>query len=324
MSATRWGFYVAAVLLPMLTQAADTDYPNKAIRLIVPFPAGSGPDANARVLVGGLARPLGQQLLIDNRPGASGILGTQLAAKSAPDGYTLLLGTASVFAAVPTLYEKLPFDLDRDFIPVSMIELLPCALVVNAALAAKNVKELIALAKAKQGELTFGSAGNGGFHHLSAELFKTLTGVNMRHIPYGAGGPYSDLVSGQVPLMFDTFSPFLPNIKAGKLRALAVSGKERRPQVPQVPTFIEAGVPGFDSAAWYGPVAPTGTPRAMITRLQAAIAETLKSTEVTERLTNVSAGYIVGSTSEEYAAFIQSERAKWAKVIRQTGVKLAL
>ncbi len=324
MSATRWGFYVAAVLLPMLTQAADTDYPNKAIRLIVPFPAGSGPDANARVLVGGLARPLGQQLLIDNRPGASGILGTQLAAKSAPDGYTLLLGTASVFAAVPTLYEKLPFDLDRDFIPVSMIELLPCALVVNAALAAKNVKELIALAKAKQGELTFGSAGNGGFHHLSAELFKTLTGVNMRHIPYGAGGPYSDLVSGQVPSMFDTFSPFLPNIKAGKLRALAVSGKERRPQVPQVPTFIEAGVPGFDSAAWYGPVAPTGTPRAMITRLQAAIAETLKSTEVTERLTNVSAGYIVGSTSEEYAAFIQSERAKWAKVIRQTGVKLAL
>ena len=324
MSATRWGFYVAAVLLPMLTQAADTDYPNKAIRLIVPFPAGSGPDANARVLVGGLARPLGQQLLIDNRPGASGILGTQLAAKSAPDGYTLLLGTASVFAAVPTLYEKLPFDLDRDFIPVSMIELLPCALVVNAALAAKNVKELIALAKAKPGELTFGSAGNGGFHHLSAELFKTLTGVNMRHIPYGAGGPYSDLVSGQVPSMFDTFSPFLPNIKAGKLRALAVSGKERRPQVPQVPTFIEAGVPGFDSAAWYGPVAPTGTPRAMITRLQAAIAETLKSTEVTERLTNVSAGYIVGSTSEEYAAFIQSERAKWAKVIRQTGVKLAL
>ena len=229
-----------------------------------------------------------------------------------------------MFAAVPTLYEKLPFDLDRDFIPVSMIELLPCALVVNAALAAKNVKELIALAKAKPGELTFGSAGNGGFHHLSAELFKTLTGVNMRHIPYGAGGPYSDLVSGQVPLMFDTFSPFLPNIKAGKLRALAVSGKERRPQVPQVPTFIEAGVPGFDSAAWYGPVAPTGTPRAMITRLQAAIAETLKSTEVTERLTNVSAGYIVGSTSEEYAAFIQSERAKWAKVIRQTGVKLAL
>ncbi len=320
---------MAAALLPVTmfspaAQAADGDYPNKPIRLIVPFPPGSGPDANARVLVAGLARPLGQQLLIDNRPGASGILGTQLAAKSAPDGYTLLLGTASVFGAVPTLYDKLPFDLDRDFIPVSMIELLPCALVVNAALAAKNVKELIALAKSKPGELTFGSAGNGGFHHLSAELFKTLTGTDMRHIPYGAGGPYSDLVSGQVPLMFDTFSPFLPNIKAGKLRALAVSGKERRPQVPQVPTFIEAGVPAFDSAAWYGPVAPAGTPRAIVTRLHAAIAETLKSSEVTERLTNVSAGYIVGSTSEEYAAFIQSERAKWAKVIRQTGVKLAL
>ncbi len=146
----------------------------------------------------------------------------------------------------------------------------------------------------------------------------------MRHIPYGTGGPYTDLVSGQVPLMFDTFSPFLPNIKAGKLRALAVSGKERRPQVPQVPTFIEAGGPGFDSAAWYGPIAPAGTPRAIVTRLHTAVTETLKSAEVAERLTNVSAGYIVGSTPEEYAAFIQTERAKWARVIRQTGVKLAL
>ncbi len=324
MTIARWSLGVASVLLPLVAQAADTDYPTKSVRLIVPFPAGSGPDANARILVAGMARPLGQQLLIDNRPGASGILGTQLAAKSAPDGYTLLLGTASVFAAVPTLYDKLPFDLDRDFMPVSMIELLPCALVVNAALPAKSIKELIVLAKAKPGELTFGSAGNGGFHHLSAELFKTLTGTNMRHIPYGAGGPYADLVSGQVPLMFDTFSPFLPNIKAGKLRALAVSGKARRPQVPQVPTFIEAGVPAFDSSAWYGPVAPAGTPRAMITRLHAAITEALSSSEVTERLTNVSAGYIVGSKPEEYAAFIQSERAKWAKVIRQTGVKLAL
>ena len=294
--------FAAASLLPAAAQCAETtatDYPNKPIRLIVPFPAGSGPDANARVLAAGLARPLGQQLLIDNRPGASGILGTQLAAKSAPDGYTLLLGTASVFAAVPTLYEKLPFDLDRDFVPISMIELLPCALVVNAALPAKNIKELIALAKAKPGQLTFGSAGNGGFHHLSAELFKTLTGTDMRHIPYGAGGPYADLVSGQVPLMFDTFSPFLPNIKAGKLRALAVSGKQRRPQVPAVPTFIEAGLPAFDSSAWYGPVAPAGTPRPLIARLHAAIADTLKLTEVTERLTNVSAGYIVGNTPEE-------------------------
>ncbi len=312
------------IMLPLAAQAAEGDYPNRVVRLIVPFPAGSGPDANARILVAGMARPLGQQIVIDNRPGASGILSTQLVAKSAPDGYTLLLGTASVFGAVPTLYDKLPYDPDRDFIPVSMIELLPCALVVNAALAAKNVKELIALVKAKPGELTFGSAGNGGFHHLSAELFKTLTGVNMRHIPYGTGGPYTDLVSGQVPLMFDTFSPFLPNIKAGKLRALAVSGKERRPQVPQVPTFIEAGVPGFDSAAWYGPIAPAGTPRAIVTRLHTAVTETLKSAEVAERLTNVSAGYIVGSTPEEYAAFIQTERAKWARVIRQTGVKLAL
>ena len=242
--------FATVMLLPPAAQAADKpagsagDFPNKSIRLIVPFPAGSGPDANARVLAAGLSRALGQQLLIDSRPGASGIIGAQLAAKAAPDGYTLLLGTASVFAAVPSLYAKLPFDLDRDFIPISMIELLPCALVVTPSLAAKSVPELIALAKSIPGHLTYGTAGNGSFHHLSAELFKSLTGTNMRHIPYGTGGPYADLLGGELPLMFDTFSPFLPNIRAGKLRALAVSGKQRRQQVPEVPTFIESGVPG--------------------------------------------------------------------------------
>ena len=318
--------FTASWCVPFAAHAAEAaaDYPNKPIRLIVPFPPGSGPDANARVLAAGLARPLGQQMIIENRPGASGIIGTQLAGKAAPDGYTLLLGTATTFGAVPTLYDKLPFDIDRDFIPISMIELIPCALVVNPGLPAKTVKELIALAKSKPGELTFGSQGNGGFHHLSAELFKTLTDTNMRHIPYGAGGPYADLVGGQLPLMFDTLSPFLPNVKAGKLRALAVSGKQRRPQAPDVPTFIEAGVPGFDSSAWYGPAAPAGTPRPLITRLHGAIVEALKGAELSERLTSVSAGYIVGNTPEEFAALIQTERAKWAKVIRQTGVKLAL
>ncbi len=321
--------FAAACGFPLIAGAAESpagaaDYPNKTVRLIVPAPAGSGPDANARVLIAGLARPLGQQLVIDNRPGASGIIGTQLAARSVPDGYTLLLGIASVFAAVPTLYDKLPFDLDRDFIPISTIELIPCALVVNPGLPAKTIKEFIALAKAQPGQLTFGSGGNGSFHHLSAEMFKTLTGTDMRHIPYGTGGPYSDLVSGQLPLMFDTLSPFLPNVKAGKLRALAVSGKQRRPQAPDVPTFIEAGVPGFDSYAWYGPVAPAGTPRPMIARLHAAVVEALKGAELSERLTSVSAGYIVGNTPEEYAALIQTERAKWAKVIQKTGVKLAL
>ena len=326
---TAFTFAVACNLWST-AQAAESssggaaEYPNKPVRLIVPFPAGSGPDANARVLAAGLARPLGQQVIIDNRPGASGIIGTQLAAKSAPDGYTLLLGTATVFGAVPTLYDKLPFDIDRDFIPISMIELIPCALVVNPGLPAKTVKELIALAKANPGQLTFGSAGNGGFHHLSAELFKTLTGTDMRHIPYGAGGPYADLLSGQLPLMFDTLSPFLSNVRAGKLRALALSGKQRRPQAPEVPTFIEAGVPGFDSSAWYGPVAPAGMPRPLIARMHAAIVDALKGADLVERLTSVSAGYIVGNTPEEYAALIQTERAKWGKVIRQTGVKLAL
>ena len=323
--------YVLAtvMLLPVAVRAADkatdatADYPNKPIRLIVPAPTGSGPDANARVLTAGLTRALGQQILVDNRPGASGIIGTQLAAKATPDGYTLLLGLASVFGSLPNLYEKLPFDLDRDFMPISMIEMIPCALVVNPSMPAKTVAEFVALAKSKPGQLTFGSAGNGSFHHLSAELFKSLTGTDMRHIPYGSGGPYADLVGGQLPLMFDTLSPFLANVKAGKLRALALSGKQRRPQVPDVPTFIEAGLPAFDSVAWYGPVAPAGTPLAVIARLHAAIVDTLKLTEVTDKLTNVSAGYVIGNTPEEFAAIIQSERAKWGKVIKQAGVKLA-
>lgn len=326
--------YVAlsfAVMVPMAApQAAEkaagtaADFPNKSIRFIVPFPTGSGPDANARVLAAGLARPLGQQVLIDNRPGASGIIGTQLAAKSAPDGYTLVFASASVFAAVPNLYDKLPFDLDRDFLPVSMVELIPCALISGLSVPAKSVSELIALAKAKPGSLNYGTAGNGSFHHLSAELFKSLTGTDMKHIPYGSGGPYADLLGGQLPLMFDTLSPFISNVKAGKLRALAISAKQRRPQVPDMPTFIEAGLPAFDSSAWYGPAVPAGTPRSVVARLQAAIVETVKSPEVANKLTDVSAGYIIGNTPEEFAAHIRSERAKWAKVIKQAGVKLEL
>lgn len=303
---------------------ASADYPSKPIRFIVPFPTGSGPDANARILSAGLARPLGQQVLIDNRPGASGIIGTQLAAKSPPDGYTLLFASASVFAAVPNLYEKLPFDLERDFQPISMVESIPCALVVGPAVSAKNLAELIAQAKARPGQLNFGTQGTGSFHHLSAELFKSLTGTDMKHVPYGAGGPYADLLAGQLPLMFDTLSAFIPNVKAGKLRALAISGKARRPQVPEVPTFGEAGVPAFESSAWYGPAVAAGTSTAVVNRLHAAVVETVKSREVATKLTDVSAGYIIANTPAEFAAHIRSERAKWGRVIKQAGVKLEL
>ena len=316
---------VIAATCAALSGAADAQtFPSRAIRFIVPFPAGSGPDANARVMAAGLNRTLDQQVLIDNRPGASGIIGTQLAAKAQPDGYTLLLATASVFAAVPNLYDKLPVDLDRDFMPISQVELIPCALVVNPSIPAKTVAEFIALAKAKPGQLNFGSAGTGSFHHLSAELFKSLTGTDMKHVPYGSGGPYADLVGGQLPLMFDTLSPFLSNVRAGKLRALALTGRERRPQAPDVPTFIEAGLPAFESTAWYGPAAPAGTPLAVIRRLHAAVVSTLKSAEVSEKLTSVSAGYVVGNTPEEFTAHIRAERARWARVIKQAGVKLEL
>jgi len=319
-----FAFIVAAAGTAMVGTSAAQSYPAQPIRFIVPFPTGSGPDANARVLAAGLTRSLGQQVIVENRAGASGIIGTQAAAKSSPDGYTLLFASASVFAAVPSLYEKLPFDLDRDFTPISMVELIPCALVVGPAVPAKTVGELIALAKARPGQLNFGTAGIGTFHHLSAELFKSLTGTDMRHVPYGAGGPYSDLLGGQLPLMFDTLSPFLSNVKAGKLRALAVSAKQRRPQVPDVPTFVEAGLPAFESAAWYGPAVVAGTPRPVISRLHAAVVDALKQPELTEKLLNVSAGYIVGNAPEEFSAHIQTERAKWGKVIKQAGLRLEL
>lgn len=325
---------VTAVLLPVVApaaaqaaaQAADAvgGYPNKPIRFIVPFPTGSGPDANTRVLAAGLTRTLGQQVLVDNRPGASGIVGTQLASKATADGYTLLFASTSGFAAVPNLYDKLPYDVERDFTLISMVEQIPCALVTALSVPAKTVAELIALAKAKPGQLNYGSAGNGSFHHLSAELFKSLTATDMRHIPYGAGGPYADLVGGQLPLMFDTLSPFLPNVKAGKLRALALSGKQRRPQVPDVPTFIEAGVPGFESFAVYGPAVPAGTPRPVVARLHASVVEALKLSDVADKLSSVSAGYLVGNTPEEFAAIMRSERAKWGGVVKQAGVKLEL
>jgi tripartite-type tricarboxylate transporter receptor subunit TctC len=299
-------------------------YPNRPIRFIVPFPTGSGPDAVTRMFAAGLARSLEQQVIVDNRPGASGIIGTQLAAKSAPDGYTLAFASTGTFATVPSLYEKLPFDVERDFTPISMIELIPCALVVNPSVPAKTVAEFIALAKAKPGLLNYGSTGNGSFHHLSAEMFKSLTSTDIKHIPYGAGGPYADLVGGQLPAMFETLAPFLPNVKAGKLRALAVSAKQRRPQLPDVPTFIESGLAAFDSTAWYGPAVVAGTPRPVIARLHAAVVETLKSSDVTEKMINVSAGSIVGNTPEEFAAHIRAERAKWGKLIKQIGVKLEL
>ena len=314
------------VLAATMAHAGTTlaqNYPAQTIHYIVPFPTGSGPDANTRMLAAGLARSLGQQIVVENRPGASGIIGTQLVARSPPDGYTLAFASTTTFATVPSLYDKLPFDLDRDFIPVSMVESIPCALVVNPSVPARSVAEFIALAKAKPGQLNYGTTGNGSFHHLSAELFKSLTKTDMRHIPYGASGPYADLVGGQIPVMFETLSPFLPNVKAGKLRVLAVSARQRRPQVPDVPTFIEAGLAAFDSTAWYGLAVVAGTPRPVITRLHAAV-DALKSSELTEKLLGVSAGTIVGSSPEEFVAHIRAERAKWANVVKQVGVKLEL
>jgi tripartite-type tricarboxylate transporter receptor subunit TctC len=325
---TVWmsGFIGAALSLALSAFGASTTtapaYPTKPIRLVVASPAGGGLDANTRILAVQLTRSLGQQVIVDNRPGANGIIGAQLVAKSASDGYTLLMGANTILTNNPNLYRQLPYDADRDFTPITQIELIPVGVVVHPAVTAKTVLELIALAKSKPGLLNFGSQGIGTFQHLNGELFNSVTGIDLKHIPYGSVGPYADLLSGQLAMMFDTFSPFLPNVKAGKLRALAVSGKERRPQLPDVPTFIEAAVPQYESYAWYGPVAPSGTPRAVIARVHAAIVEAVKAPEVAEKFTAVSAGILVAGKPEAFASHIKAEREKVGRLIQRLGIKL--
>jgi tripartite-type tricarboxylate transporter receptor subunit TctC len=313
---------VATTLVTSVSGAYAADYPNKPIRLVVPFAAGGTTDFLARAIAQDLGTSMGTTVVVDNRPGAGGNIGSDLVARSEPDGYTLLLGTVGTHAINASLYKKMPYDTVKDFAPISLVASVPNILVVHPSVPAKSVKELIALAKAKPGTLAFASSGNGSSIHLSGELFKSMAEVDMFHVPYKGSGPaLTDLVGGQVQLMFDNMPSSFPHVKAGRLRALAVTSAKRSPAAPDVPTIAESGVPGYEAVAWFGILAPAGTPPEIVKKLNTEIAKTLKSPEVTKRLASQGAEP-VSNTPEQFAAYIKSEMAKWAKVVKASGAQV--
>src|SRR5258706_10167778 len=296
------------------------DYPSKPIRIIVPYPPGGFNDTLARTLGQKLTEKWGQPVIVDNRPGGGTTIGTNLAAKSAPDGDTLLI-VSFAFAVNPALFASLPYDTAKDFSPILLAASTPNLLVVNPGLAVKSVKELIALAKSKPGKLNYASAGNGSSNHLTTELFKSLTGVDVVHIPYKGSAPaVTDLIGGQVDMMFDNLPNVLPQGKAGKLRALAVSSKERSPFLKDLSTVAEAGVPGLDVSVWFGVVAPAGTPQPVIAKLNAEINGILKLPEIRQSF-NSQGVATAGGTPAEFAAFIAAQTTTWAKVVKDSGAK---
>ena len=300
---------------------AQTAYPAKAIRYVVPFPAGGPLDIVARAIGQELNKSWGQAVVIDNRPGAGGNIGADLVAKAPADGYTILMGAVSTHAINVTLYNKLPYDPIRDFAPVTLITSVPNVLVVHPSVPANNVKELIALAKSRPGQLNFASGSTGSAGHLAGELFNSMAGVRMTHIPYqGAAPAVVDLMAGHVSLMFDNMSSALPNIKATRVRALAVTTLKRSPLLPQLPTISDAGLRGFDIATWFGIFAPAGTPPDIVARLNGEIVRILHTPEMKERLALLGAEPI-GNKPDEFAAFVRAEIPKYAKVIQASGAR---
>jgi tripartite-type tricarboxylate transporter receptor subunit TctC len=309
-----------AILTPHAA-AAGGAYPARPIRFVVAFPPGGGTDIIARSIAQKLAERLAQQVVVDNRPGAGGNIGTDIVAKSAPDGYTMLMGSAGPLAINASLFGKMPFDPIRDLAPVTLAASTPNALVVHPSLKAATVNELIALAKARPGEINFASSGHGTPAHLAGELFNSMAGVKLVHVPYkGAAPALADLLGGQVQLMFSTMPPALPHVKDGKLRALAVTSLKRSRATPELPTVDEVALPGFEANTWHGVVLPAGTPAAIVARLNREIVAILHLPEVVERLSGQGAEAL-GSTPEEFAAYIRSESVKWAKVVRDSGAK---
>jgi len=320
----RWIGLTAVLALMLATAGASAQgYPTKPIRLVVPYPAGGPLDIMARAIGQKLTEAWKPPVVVDNRAGAGGNIGADFVAKSAPDGYTLLMGAVATHAINPSLYSKIPYDPVKDFAPVALVAQVPNILVVNPAVPAKTVRELIDLARAKPGTLNFGSGSTGSTGHLAGELFNTMAGVKMVHIPYkGAAPATADLLGGQVQLMFDNLASALPNVKAGKLRALAVTTLARSPAIPELPTIAESGLPGFDLTTWFGLLVPAGTPPEIVARLNAEIVRALDAKDMRERLEKMGAEPLSNNTPERFAAFIRSEAAKYARVVKDSGAKV--
>jgi len=310
----------AALAAACAAPAFAQTYPTKPVRIIVPFPPGQASDVIARLVGQKMSENLGQQVVVDNRVGAGGNIGSDMGAKAPPDGYTLTMATAALPISA-SVYAKLPFDPVKDFATVTLMTVTPLVLIVHPALPVKNVKELVALARSRPGQLNFASSGMGTSHHLSGEMLRTVTGVNIVHVPYkGSQAAHIDLMSGQVAMMFDNILPVRPMVQAGKLKALAVTTPQRSPALPDVPTIAEAGLPNFEAVAWFGMLAPAGTPRDIVTKLNGEIVRVLKLPDVNERLSGMGA-IVVGSTPDEFATWMRNEVAKWAKVVKAAGVQ---
>ena len=303
--------------------ALAQDYPSKPIRMIVGFPPGGGTDVMARLITPRMTEAWGQQVVIDNRAGATGIIGTDLVAKAVPDGYTLLMGHVATNAIAWSLFAKLPFDPAKDFAPITRVSSVPHVLVVHPSVDVRSVKELIALAKAKPGQLTFPSAGNGSTPHLAGEIFKTMTGVNLVHVPYkGTGQSLQDLLGGQVQVGFDTTAAEIQYVKAGRLRPLAVTTSKRIASLPDVPTVAESGVPGYEVTTWYGLFAPAGTPIAVVRKVFTETARIVRLPDVKERLDGMGTEETTNASPEEFAALVKSDIAKYAKVVKAAGLRI--
>ena len=294
-------------------------WPNRPLRYIVPFPPGGFNDTLARTLSAELPRSLGQPVIVENRPGGNTIIGTEAAAKSPPDGYTLF-GAALPFSVIQSLY-KTSFDVTRDFAPITLAGVTPNLLVANPNAPVNSVRDLISFAKANPGKLNYASTGNGTSNHLSFELFKAMTGTAVTHVPYKGSAPaVTDLIAGQVDVMFDNTPNVLPHVRAGKLKALAVSSKTRSAHAPDVPTVDEAGVPGYDVSVWFGVLTVAGTPREIVQRLNAETVKVLQSAEVKDRFGKAGVDVVAGS-ADEFDAFLKKEVARWARVVKDAGIK---
>jgi len=321
MAACRAAGFVCTLCGLTITGAFAQAFPVRPVRLVVTYTAGGPADIAARALAQKLAGMWGQQVVVDNRAGAGGIIGTELVAKSPADGYTLLHGTAAGLIINPLLVKKLPYDTFRDFTPVSMVVIVPQLLVTNPAVPAATLKELISLAKSRPGALNYASVGVGSPNHLGMELLKSMAGIDMVHVPYkGATPAMADLMAGQVQLAFNGMASVLPQIATGKLRAIAVGSARRSPAAPEVPTVAEAGVPGFEYVAWNGNFTPAGTPAALVEKISGDIRKALAAPEVIQRLTSLGSEP-AGSTPAEFASYLKQDHVRWSRVVTAVGLK---